>query len=165
MPSGHPPRVLFFCFLSGLSGLIYQVVWVREFGNVFGHTIYTASLVVAIFMLGLGCGSYMVGAWADRRYATSPNRCCARMASSNSSSPLSALAISLLLPRLHGCRGACLRHMRRMRPAGIELSTMSYVARGAIAARAARPITLLMGGTLTLLIRHRVREDVERAAR
>jgi spermidine synthase len=44
--------VLFFC--SGLSGLIYQVVWVREFGNVFGNTVYSASLVVAIFMLGLG---------------------------------------------------------------------------------------------------------------
>jgi len=59
--------LLFFC--SGLSGLIYQVVWVRVFGNVFGNTIYSASLIVAVFMLGLGAGSYLVGAWADRRYA------------------------------------------------------------------------------------------------
>ena len=58
---------LFFC--SGLSGLVYQVVWVRVFGNVFGNTIYSASLVVAVFMLGLGAGSYVAGAWADRRYA------------------------------------------------------------------------------------------------
>src|ERR1700682_2799762 len=58
--------LLFFC--SGLSGLIYQVVWVRVFGNVFGNTIYSASLVIAVFMLGLGVGSYVVGAWADRRY-------------------------------------------------------------------------------------------------
>src|SRR5437773_9726803 len=63
--------VLFFC--SGLSGLIYQVVWVRMFGNVFGNTILSASLVVAIFMLGLGAGSYLVGAWADRRYASRPD--------------------------------------------------------------------------------------------
>ena len=28
--------ILFFC--SGISGLIYQVVWIREFGNVFGNT-------------------------------------------------------------------------------------------------------------------------------
>ena len=62
--------LLFFC--SGLSGLIYQVVWVRVFGNVFGNTIYSASLVVAVFMLGLGVGSYVVGAWADRRYAHAP---------------------------------------------------------------------------------------------
>jgi len=25
-------------FLSGISGLIYQVIWVRMFGNVFGNT-------------------------------------------------------------------------------------------------------------------------------
>src|SRR4029077_219752 len=50
---------LFFC--SGVSGLIYQVVWVREFGNVLGATIQTTSLVVAIFMLGLGSGSVIVG--------------------------------------------------------------------------------------------------------
>src|ERR1041384_3055802 len=58
--------LLFFC--SGLSGLIYQVVWVREFGNVFGNTVYSASLVVAMFMLGLGFGSCGAGGWADRRY-------------------------------------------------------------------------------------------------
>src|SRR6187402_943636 len=56
-------------FFSGLSGLIYQVVWVRTFGNVFGNTIYSASFIVAVFMLGLGAGSFLVGGWADRRYA------------------------------------------------------------------------------------------------
>ncbi len=54
-------------FVSGISGLIYQVVWVREFGNVFGNTVYSASLIVAVFMLGLGVGSYIVGTWADRQ--------------------------------------------------------------------------------------------------
>ena len=62
--------LLFFC--SGLSGLIYQVVWVRVFGNVFGNTVYSASLVIAVFMLGLGVGSYVVGIWADLRYAARP---------------------------------------------------------------------------------------------
>lgn len=63
--------LLFFC--SGLSGLIYQVVWVRAFGQVFGNTIHSASLVIAVFMLGLGVGSYAVGAWADRRYGIRPD--------------------------------------------------------------------------------------------
>ena len=63
------PLIYLLFFLSGISGLIYQVVWVRVFGNVFGNTIYSASIVVAVFMLGLGVGSYVVGAWADRRYA------------------------------------------------------------------------------------------------
>ncbi len=66
------PLYLLF-FLSGLSGLIYQVVWVRVFGNVFGNTLHSAALVVAVFMLGLGVGSYVVGAWADRRYGQRPD--------------------------------------------------------------------------------------------
>lgn len=41
-------------FLSGISGLIHQVVWVREFGSVFGNTVYSASTVTAVFMCGLG---------------------------------------------------------------------------------------------------------------
>jgi len=47
---------------SGASALIYEVVWVRVFANVFGNTIYSASIVTAIFMLGLGIGSYAAGA-------------------------------------------------------------------------------------------------------
>jgi spermidine synthase len=43
------------------------------------------------------------------------------------------------------------------------LSRMSYLARGTIAFVLLAPITMLMGGTLTLLIRHRVRHDVESA--
>ncbi len=31
-------------FFSGISGLVYQVVWVREFGNVFGNTVRSAAL-------------------------------------------------------------------------------------------------------------------------
>jgi len=52
------PSVLLYIlfFFSGVSGLIYQVVWVREFATVFGNTIYSSSIVVAIFMLGLGLG-------------------------------------------------------------------------------------------------------------
>ena len=34
--------VLLLFFLSGISGLIYQVAWVRLFGNVFGNTVYSA---------------------------------------------------------------------------------------------------------------------------
>ena len=32
-----------------------------QFGQVFGNTVYSASIVVAIFMLGLGVGSYVFG--------------------------------------------------------------------------------------------------------
>ena len=59
-------------FLSGVSGLFYQVVWVRQFGNLFGNTVFGASLVIAVFMSGLGLGSYAAGVWADRRYVSRP---------------------------------------------------------------------------------------------
>ena len=46
-------------FLSGVSGLLYQVVWVREFGNVFGNTVHSAATVTAVFLCGLGIGSLL----------------------------------------------------------------------------------------------------------
>ena len=61
-------------FLSGIAGLIYQVTWVRQFGNVFGNTVHSASIVVAVFMLGLGAGGYLAGVWADRHGEPGPAR-------------------------------------------------------------------------------------------
>ena len=87
-------------FLSGISGLIYQVVWVRQFGNVFGNTIHSASLVVAIFMLGLGAGSYVVGAWADRRYVRAPESLLRAYGCVEFAIAGLGLFISLLLPHL-----------------------------------------------------------------
>ncbi|MBW2458429.1 MAG: hypothetical protein JRI68_28275, partial [Deltaproteobacteria bacterium] len=48
-------------FLSGVAGLIYQVIWVRRFGAIFGNTLHSAALVTGVFMCGLGVGSYLVG--------------------------------------------------------------------------------------------------------
>lgn len=157
--------LLFFC--SGLSGLVYQVVWVRVFGNVFGNTIYSASLVIAVFMLGLGVGSYAVGVWADRRYAeqSSASRDARRLG------PLlgtygyfelliaaMGLGISVLLPHLDRI-SALVSSYSRDANGWYVLSTTSYVSRAAVAIALLTPITLLMGGTLTLLIRHLVRKD------
>jgi spermidine synthase len=54
-------------FASGIGGLICQVVWVRQFGQAFENTVYSASIVVAIFMGGLGAGGYLLGALAVHR--------------------------------------------------------------------------------------------------
>ena len=40
-------------FGSGFSALVYQVIWVRLLGLVFGLTVYAASAVLAAFMGGL----------------------------------------------------------------------------------------------------------------
>lgn len=53
-------------FLSGISGLIYQVLWLRLLSLVFGVTTYAASAVLASFMGGLALGSSIGGRIADR---------------------------------------------------------------------------------------------------
>lgn len=52
--------------VSGTAGLIYEVAWARAFGVVFGNTIYAASTVLTVFMLGMAMGSWFFGRLADR---------------------------------------------------------------------------------------------------
>jgi spermidine synthase len=58
--------VAVFFFLSGASGLIYQVAWVRILGLIFGVTVHAVSTVLAGFMAGLALGSYLAGRTAGR---------------------------------------------------------------------------------------------------
>src|SRR5687767_15630517 len=53
-------------FFSGSSALVYQVLWLRKLGLVFGVTVYAASTVWASFMFGLAIGSLFAGRVADR---------------------------------------------------------------------------------------------------
>lgn len=53
-------------FLSGVAALVYQVLWTRELGLVFGHTVAAVSTVLATFMAGLGLGSALAAGRADR---------------------------------------------------------------------------------------------------
>src|SRR5687768_9355329 len=53
-------------FLSGASGLIFEMVWTRGLTLVFGSTTLAISTVLATFMGGLGLGSYLAGRIADR---------------------------------------------------------------------------------------------------
>ena len=48
-------------FLTGISGLIYQVVWVKQMTLTFGVTSFATSTVLSAFMGGLGLGSYLAG--------------------------------------------------------------------------------------------------------
>src|SRR5689334_5526329 len=92
--------IYFLFFGSGFSALVYQVVWVRVFGNVFGSTVYSASLVLAIFMVGLGTGSYITGAWADKRHARSPGTLLGVYGYTELAIAAGGLVISTVLPHL-----------------------------------------------------------------
>jgi spermidine synthase len=70
---GSSPRYRWFLrgvaalfFGSGVSALIYQVLWLRLLGLVFGVTVYAASTVWASYMAGLAIGSLAAGRIADR---------------------------------------------------------------------------------------------------
>jgi MFS family permease len=59
--------ILLLFFLSGISGLVYQIVWTRLLVLVFGNTLLANSTVVAAFMAGLAAGSYFFGRFVDER--------------------------------------------------------------------------------------------------
>ena len=53
-------------FLSGISGLIYEIAWVRQASLTFGVSVYAYSAVLAAYMGGMALGSYLAGRWIDR---------------------------------------------------------------------------------------------------
>ncbi|MDD5541620.1 MAG: fused MFS/spermidine synthase [Acidobacteriia bacterium] len=61
-------RLVYACFfLSGATGLIYEILWMRLLGLVFGNSVYAITTAVCAFMSGLALGGYFWGRWVDRR--------------------------------------------------------------------------------------------------
>ena len=58
--------VFLFFFISGATGLIYEVVWTRLLTLVLGNTHYSVSTVLTTFMGGLALGSFFGGRFIDR---------------------------------------------------------------------------------------------------
>ncbi len=48
-------------FLSGFAALIYQVLWMKQIGLLFGNTSHAASATLASFFAGLAAGSWFLG--------------------------------------------------------------------------------------------------------
>jgi len=67
----NPPSGIFFLvltcfFLSGFSGLIYEILWTRMIVEIIGSAPFAVSIILTIFMGGLGLGSYLAGRIIDR---------------------------------------------------------------------------------------------------
>lgn len=60
----------FLFLISGFAALIYQIVWQRTLFTAFGVNIESTTLIVSLFMFGLGLGS-VAGGLISRRF---PNR-------------------------------------------------------------------------------------------
>ncbi len=54
-------------FLSGASGLIYEVAWTRQFTPIIGNTVFSVSAILTVFMAGLALGSRIFGRLIDLR--------------------------------------------------------------------------------------------------
>jgi spermidine synthase len=53
-------------FLSGSSGLIYEIIWSRKLTLIFGSTVYAVSTVLTVFFTGLALGAFLIGRAMDR---------------------------------------------------------------------------------------------------
>lgn len=53
-------------FISGLSALIYQVCWQRLLFTGFGVDLTSITVIVSVFMAGLGIGAFFGGRIADK---------------------------------------------------------------------------------------------------
>ncbi len=59
-------RIALLVFLSGFSALIYQVLWMRQLGLLFGNTAHAAGATLAAFFAGLAVGSWFWGRRVSR---------------------------------------------------------------------------------------------------
>jgi spermidine synthase len=67
-PATAAPAVFIAIALSGLSALGAEVIWTRVLSLMLGATVYTFSIILAVFLTGLGIGS-SAGSFLSRRLA------------------------------------------------------------------------------------------------
>jgi len=131
--------------LSGTTALVYETVWARQLILTFGASHQAVSIVLASFMAGLALGSFLIGRWADRLRR-----------------PLKVYGIvELLLAVLAAATPALHRladEIYLSRALAVEgVSPGLHVLRVALAFLVLLPPTVLMGGTLPLLVQLLVR--------
>lgn len=132
-------------FASGMAGLVYEVVWTRLLGLLFGHTVHAVTTVLAAYMGGLALGSLLLGRWADR--VRRPLRAYAGL---DALVGAYCAATPLLLS---AADGAYLRLARAANPSGAAALALQFLLAAALLAVP----TTLMGATLPVLSRAVVR--------
>jgi len=134
-----PPRavLLVLFFLSGAAALVYETLWTRQLGLVFGNTTHSVSVVLAAFMGGIALGSWI----ATRLTARRP---LGAYGVAEVGTGAAALATLFLLKRLPEWYGAALR--AHPLPPALELPLRLLAA-----ALVILPATVLLGTTFPLL--------------
>ncbi|MFO0581383.1 MAG: fused MFS/spermidine synthase [Anaeromyxobacter sp.] len=124
-----------------MAALLYEVVWTRLLGLVFGHTVYAITTVLAAYMGGLALGAWFAGRRGDR--LARPLRAYALL---EAGIGLLGAATPLLF-RLTEAAYAPLSRAWQPGPLGAGLLHF------ALAALVLLPPTALMGATLPILAR------------
>jgi len=145
------PFVYLLFFLSGISGLVYEIVWARQLGLVFGNTDYAVTTTLSVFMFGLGIGSLAVGFWSDR-YLKTPRRliigyCVFELL-------IGALGVLTIwvIPKLDALSALISLYQPAASADGFfHLAPTTNLWRFVISFALLTPSTFLMGGTLPLL--------------
>ncbi|MFZ5444045.1 MAG: spermidine synthase [Myxococcota bacterium] len=126
--------------LSGATGLVYELTWSKRLANLLGNTGQAHAIVLSTFMGGLALGAYLFGRTADR--AKRPLALYGLL-------ELGVGLYALVMPRALDALGDV---YLRLAP-GLE-GVPRVSARLLLAAAAVLLPTLLMGGTLPVLMRH-----------
>ena len=129
--------VLLIFLLSGMTGLVYEIVWMKLLVLVMGNTVYSTTTVLAAFMGGLGLGSFLAGRFLHR--VSLPLRTYGYV---EGAIGLYALAVPLLVAAADPLFGALYRS-----GAASSLSLVRLIVCGGILLVP----TTLMGATLPLL--------------
>jgi spermidine synthase len=133
-------------FLSGVGGLVLEVIWLRLLRELFGVTAHAVSVVLAAYLGGLALGAWKMGRRADR--TADPLRLYGLLEVGVGLSSLLGLAVVKLAEPIH------LLAASRLAPDSLLLLGLRLL----IALAVVLPPTFLMGGTLPALSRLRVRE-------
>ena len=145
----HRNRLAVLVFLSGGVSLVYEVLWLKELGLLFGSTAYAASTTLAVFFLGLAIGGAAFGRWSPR--LRSPLRTYAWLELGVAASAGLYFLLLAVYFQLYGPLYDALSD----RPAAFN------AARVALATLVLLPPATLMGGTLPVLGQHLVRHPDE----
>jgi spermidine synthase len=141
--------ILLIFLLSGIAGLVYEVVWTRQLVLVFGNTTQAISAILTGFFAGMAIGSVFGGRLADR--VKSPLRLYGYL-------ELLLVVVVLLTPLTF----TGMRELYRGAYGSLENAPQTLtMVRFALAVLALAPATIMMGATLPALSRHLVRDHRE----
>ncbi len=138
----HTGIIYLLFFFSGVTGLVYEVLWTRMFVLVFGATTFAISTVLTVFMAGLALGSFYFGRLIDKR--GNPLKLYAFL---QISIGIYALLLPLLLSLLNSVYAGIHQHL------SLSFLTMSII-RFVLSFLALIIPTTLMGGTLPVLSKY-----------